>query len=77
MNRALHLLIAWAALCLASAGKATQAAEPNGAFSFSLPAPANTSAGVFKADGTLVRTLWSTVRYAAGAHTEFWDGSDD
>ena len=46
-------------------------------FSFNLSASANTSAGVFKKDGTLVRTLWSAVKYDAGNHIETWDGMDD
>ncbi|MDD5569700.1 MAG: T9SS type A sorting domain-containing protein [Bacteroidales bacterium] len=48
-----------------------------GAFTFSLPAEATTSAGVYKMDCTLVRTLWSVVKYSAGSHTEYWDGKDD
>lgn len=49
----------------------------NGAFTFSLPAAATTSAGVYKMDSTLVRTLWSTIKYSAGNHTAYWDGKDD
>lgn len=44
---------------------------------FTLTDSATTSAGVFKTDGTLVRTLWSNVPYAAGTHNEKWDGLDD
>jgi len=47
-------------------------------FSFTLDEPCKTSAGVFKPDGTLVRTLWSKVRYYnAGTYTAVWDGKDD
>ena len=47
-------------------------------FSFTLDEPCKTSAGVYKTDGTLVRTLWSKVRYyATGTHTTNWDGLDD
>ena len=49
----------------------------DGRFSFTLPAPASTSAGVFKKNGTLVRTLWSNVKYKDGTFTETWDGKDD
>lgn len=79
MYRALLLLLCVSGTIHAAVagGSATDTAAPNGAFSFRLPAPANTSAGVFRADGTLVRTLWSTVRYPAGSHTECWDGMDD
>ncbi len=47
-------------------------------FSFSLDEPCKTSAGVYRPDGTLVRTLWSKVRYgAAGTYSAVWDGLDD
>jgi hypothetical protein len=48
-----------------------------GAFTFTLSTAATTSAGVYKTDSTLVRTLWSTVKYSAGSHTAYWDGKDD
>lgn len=48
-----------------------------GAFTFTLSTAATTSAGVYKMDSTLVRTLWSTVKYSAGSHTAYWDGTDD
>ena len=35
-------------------------------FNFTLPQTQQTSAEVFKADGTLLRTLWSGVSYNAG-----------
>jgi hypothetical protein len=46
-------------------------------FSFTLPASARTSAGVFAKDSTLLRTLWSGVSYPAGTHQQTWDGLDD
>ena len=46
-------------------------------FSFTLDEPCKTSAGVFKPDGTLIRTLWSKVRYVAGTNSAVWDGRDD
>ncbi len=47
------------------------------AFSFVLDESCKTSAGVFAPDGTLIRTLWSKVRYPAGTNTAVWDGLDD
>ena len=52
-------------------------AAQDGRFSFTLPASARTSAGVFKKNGVLVRTLWNNVQYAGGTFTESWDGKDD
>jgi len=46
-------------------------------FSFVLDEPSKTSAGVFAPDGTLIRNLWSKVRYPAGANSAVWDGLDD
>ncbi|MCJ8210220.1 hypothetical protein MUY27_10900 [Mucilaginibacter sp. RS28] len=46
-------------------------------FTFSLSAPASTSAGVFAEDGTLLKTLWSGVKYTSGPHKETWDGMTD
>ena len=48
-----------------------------GAFSFTLAAPASTSAGVYKNDSILIRTLWSNERYAAGTYNKKWNGTDD
>ncbi|MFM9900562.1 MAG: hypothetical protein ACKVOT_06075 [Polaromonas sp.] len=42
-------------------------------FSFDLLTSRTTSAGVFAADGNLVRTLWRGERVAAGRHTRSWD----
>ena len=49
----------------------------NGAYSFALSASAHTSAGVFKANGTLVRTLWADSIMNPGTYTRYWDGKDD
>ncbi|MDQ6763759.1 MAG: hypothetical protein M3015_14180 [Bacteroidota bacterium] len=46
-------------------------------FSFTLKSNARTSAGVYKTDSTLVRTLWANKTYAAGQYVEYWDGKDD
>ncbi len=48
-----------------------------GLFTFNLSGSARTSAGVYKKDSTLVRTLWADKNYTSGAHTEYWDGKDD
>lgn len=45
--------------------------------SFTLDDNYMTSAGVFRADGSLIRTLWRKVRYAPGSHTSVWDGKTD
>ena len=50
-------------------------AQTKVSFTFSLPASASTSAGVFSKDGTLLKTLWSGVTYSAGSHTIDWDGT--
>ena len=48
------------------------------AFQFILPnGYRQTSAAVFNAAGTLVRTLWTRRSYAAGSYGEIWDGLDD
>ncbi|MEP6747117.1 MAG: PA14 domain-containing protein [Bacteroidota bacterium] len=52
-------------------------AQTSISFSFSLPAAASTSAGVFTKSGTLIKTLWSGVNYSAGSHTVNWDGTKD
>ena len=46
-------------------------------FTFSLDESSQTSAGVYAPDGTLLRTLWSKVRYPAGTNVAVWDGLDD
>jgi len=44
---------------------------------FSFDDTYTTSAGVFKPDGTLVRTLWRKVAYAPGSHSYVWDDLSD
>ena len=46
-------------------------------FTFDLKNAFLTSAGVYKKDGTLLRTLWGGVKYKAGSNTAKWDGLDD
>jgi hypothetical protein len=46
-------------------------------FTFKVNSASKVSAGVFKRDGTLVRTLWNNVSYTAGTHTANWDRKDD
>jgi hypothetical protein len=48
----------------------------NGSF-YTLKERATTSAGVYKKDGTLVRTLWSGITKDAGTYEAKWDGTDD
>ena len=49
----------------------------DGKFTFTISKAANTSAGVFKDDSILVRTLWNNVHYNTGTFTSSWDGKDD
>ena len=46
-------------------------------FPFTLDKAYTTSAGVYRDDGTLVRTLWSGRALDAGAQTAYWNGLDD
>ena len=46
-------------------------------YQFTLGAPYKTSAGVYRSDGTLVRTLWRGVNYPAGTHSGSWNELDD
>ncbi len=52
---------------------ATGSARDTLSFTFSLSSPRTTSAGVFAADGSLVRTLWRGQRLASGSSTRQWD----
>lgn len=45
------------------------------AFSFVLSEASKTSAGIYKSDGTLVRTLWSGKNINAGRHKIAWDST--
>ena len=49
----------------------------DGKFTFSISKSTNTSAGVFKDDSILVKTLWSNVSFNSGTYTKSWDGKDD
>ena len=53
--------------------------EAAGAISktFTLATAGTTSAGVYDSTGTLVRTLWSGVKYPAGSVTAYWNGLND
>jgi hypothetical protein len=44
---------------------------------FTLTAAARTSSGVFKPDGSLIRTLWSGIGHPDGPVTIWWNGLDD
>jgi hypothetical protein len=67
-----RMMLAW---LLCSTSLVHAASSP---FSFTLDEPCKTSAGVFTPDGTLIRTLWSKVRYySAGTYSNIWDGLDD
>jgi hypothetical protein len=46
-------------------------------FSFKLERASTTSAGVYGADGTLIRALWSARELTAGENVAFWNGLDD
>ena len=46
-------------------------------YAFTLSSDATTSAGVFTSSGTLVKTLWSGVKYTAGTYPGTWDGLTD
>lgn len=55
----------------------TNAAYSQTNIKFTLDKKYTTSAGVYKADGSLVRTLWRREPYDAGTYTVAWDGKDD
>lgn len=46
-------------------------------FSFTLNTSAKTSAGIYNAEGTLIRTLWSGINYHSGTYSIKWDGTND
>src|SRR5215207_2133201 len=60
------VMLAFLALC----------AEAATTFSFTLPIAARTSAGVYRSDGTLIRTLWNEEPFVAGTHSRTWDDKD-
>ncbi|WP_218029177.1 PA14 domain-containing protein, partial [Segetibacter aerophilus] len=55
----------------------SQSAAPSNNNSYTIKEKSTTSAGVYKADGTLVRTLWSGVVKEAGTYEVVWDGTND
>ena len=57
-----------------NAATLTSPGTVNTSFNFKLSGSANTSAGVYNTDGSLIRTLWSGVRYDAGCYVGQWDG---
>ena len=61
------------------AGQSPPGKDPPGpaAFSFTLSKPALTSAGVYGAQGRLVRTLWSLKPLLAVQHSGHWGGLDE
>ncbi len=62
----------------AGAASATDNGGATGlSFTFTLSAARTTSAGIYAADGTLVRTLWRGQRLDAGQHVASWDQRDD
>jgi len=69
--------LCWVMLaCLPCANNVVRA--QNTTLSFTLDEPCKTSAGVFATNGTLIRTLWSKVRYyAPGNYSAVWNGLDD
>lgn len=72
-------IIALLSLLLLASWSSASAQSPNARvpFSFTLSSASTTSAGVFKRNGTLVRTLWNNVKYPAGTFQSFWDRTDD
>lgn len=58
-------------------GVFSQVALAQTAIRFNLDKSCVTSAAAYRADGTLVRTLWQKVKYGAGAQQATWDGLDD
>ena len=57
-----------------NAATLTSLGTVNTSFNFKLSSSANTSAGVYNTDGSLIRTLWGGVRYDAGCYVGQWDG---
>lgn len=68
-------LLAAAAAC--AQGNSSAQAAPGSTIVFTLPRDATTSAGVYDAEGRLLRTLWRGEPLSAGAHQRTWDGRDD
>lgn len=67
-----------ASVAVASAGDRNPTAADDGiGFAFDLPGDRWTSAGVYDADGVLVRTLWRGEPMGAGRHERRWDRRRD
>ena len=66
-----------AILAAATTPVSRQAAAGEMTFTFNLDGSYKTSAGAYKPDGTLVRTLWNNRACGLGTHEEVWDGKDD
>jgi hypothetical protein len=64
-------------ICLLTSRHSLYAAEGPTTFTFTLDTTYVTSAGAYKPDGTLVRTLWRKVSYGPGPITRTWDNRDD
>lgn len=62
---------------VALAGARSGSGLPTTTFTFNLDSAYKTSAGIFKSDGTLIRTLWRNATYGPGPTTRTWDGNDD
>jgi len=69
--------VAWTFAQAAEDGKPVPAITPVIAFSYELPKDGLTSAGVFDADGKLVRTLWRLTTQPAGKYNATWGGMTD
>ena len=78
MRNSLFPLTCWIMLAAWFIASGVVQAQTTTPFIFNLDEPCKTSAGVYTSNGTLVRTLWSKVRYyAAGTYSNYWDGLDD
>ncbi|HUW33004.1 MAG TPA: FlgD immunoglobulin-like domain containing protein, partial [Planctomycetota bacterium] len=73
----LAVCVAVAAILRAATPASMQADAGQITFNFALDGSYKTSAGAYKTDGTLVRTLWNNRAHSAGTHQAVWDGKDD
>lgn len=46
-------------------------------FTFTIAQKSTTSAGIYRRNGALIKTLWNNVSYPAGTHTAYWDRTND
>jgi|GEM_PF-713942 len=70
-------LLIFTVLYFLACRQALYATSGDTTFTFTLDGTYTTSAGVYKPDGTLVRTLWRKVAYGSGSTTRTWDNRDD